>query len=206
MIEPIGRLTLVAGVAAVLTPGLTGRTANADPVVDIVENDGQPDIRPDPTELLWKCRVFNNSDTEPPDNPWNEYLWEVRFYDLFSTQLPSVVHSPPLWEAPVTPGGGQDLWDVVITGPLELFPIRPGLNADFWIVTYRPETLPAVLVGTCYGQGHFPSGWAPPDPGDHFLGPVGLESLCVGDLDGDADTDQSDLGILLADWGCTELY
>jgi len=26
---------------------------------------------------------------------------------------------------------------------------------------------------------------------------------CVGDLDGDGDTDQSDLGILLTDWGCT---
>jgi hypothetical protein len=26
---------------------------------------------------------------------------------------------------------------------------------------------------------------------------------CIGDLDGDGDTDQSDLGILLADWGCT---
>jgi YVTN family beta-propeller protein len=26
---------------------------------------------------------------------------------------------------------------------------------------------------------------------------------CAGDLDGDGDTDQSDLGILLADWGCT---
>ena len=26
---------------------------------------------------------------------------------------------------------------------------------------------------------------------------------CVGDLDGDGDTDQSDLGVLLADWGCT---
>jgi hypothetical protein len=26
---------------------------------------------------------------------------------------------------------------------------------------------------------------------------------CVGDLDGDGDTDQGDLGILLANWGCT---
>ena len=26
---------------------------------------------------------------------------------------------------------------------------------------------------------------------------------CVGDLDGDGDTDHSDLGVLLADWGCT---
>ncbi len=26
---------------------------------------------------------------------------------------------------------------------------------------------------------------------------------CVGDLDGDQDTDQADLGILLGDWGCT---
>ncbi len=25
---------------------------------------------------------------------------------------------------------------------------------------------------------------------------------CEGDLDGDGDTDQADLGILLADWGC----
>ena len=25
---------------------------------------------------------------------------------------------------------------------------------------------------------------------------------CVGDLDGDNDTDHSDLGILLGDWGC----
>jgi hypothetical protein len=29
------------------------------------------------------------------------------------------------------------------------------------------------------------------------------EGACVGDLDGDGDTDHSDLGILLADWGCT---
>lgn len=27
---------------------------------------------------------------------------------------------------------------------------------------------------------------------------------CVGDLDGDRDTDQSDLGVLLADWGCDD--
>jgi len=31
--------------------------------------------------------------------------------------------------------------------------------------------------------------------------PVGC---CAGDLDGDRDTDQSDLGILLADWGCDD--
>jgi len=27
---------------------------------------------------------------------------------------------------------------------------------------------------------------------------------CVGDLDGDGDTDQTDLGILLTDWGCDD--
>jgi len=32
---------------------------------------------------------------------------------------------------------------------------------------------------------------------------VNIPSGCVGDLDGDGDTDHSDLGILLADWGCT---
>jgi len=31
-----------------------------------------------------------------------------------------------------------------------------------------------------------------------------IPSECPGDLDGDGDTDQSDLGILLADWGCDD--
>ena len=30
-----------------------------------------------------------------------------------------------------------------------------------------------------------------------------VTSACVGDLDGDGTTGQADLGILLADWGCT---
>ena len=32
---------------------------------------------------------------------------------------------------------------------------------------------------------------------------TGCPAGCPGDLDGDGDTDQADLGILLADWGCT---
>jgi hypothetical protein len=36
-----------------------------------------------------------------------------------------------------------------------------------------------------------------------LLADWGCTSDCVGDLDGDGDTDQADLGILLADWGCT---
>ncbi|HUU95718.1 MAG TPA: sialidase family protein [Phycisphaerae bacterium] len=35
-----------------------------------------------------------------------------------------------------------------------------------------------------------------------LLSDWGCESDCEGDLDGDDDTDQADLGILLADWGC----
>jgi hypothetical protein len=31
---------------------------------------------------------------------------------------------------------------------------------------------------------------------------IDVQFLCAGDLDADGDTDQSDLGILLADWGC----
>jgi hypothetical protein len=31
---------------------------------------------------------------------------------------------------------------------------------------------------------------------------VGLAAGCTGDVDGDGDTDQADLGMLLADWGC----
>ena len=32
---------------------------------------------------------------------------------------------------------------------------------------------------------------------------MGSYERCPGDLDGDGDTDQADLGIFLADWGCT---
>jgi len=35
-----------------------------------------------------------------------------------------------------------------------------------------------------------------------LLADWGCESDCVGDLDGDDDTDHADLGIFLADWGC----
>jgi hypothetical protein len=35
-----------------------------------------------------------------------------------------------------------------------------------------------------------------------LLADWGCTSDCVGDLDGDDDTDHSDLGVLLADWGC----
>ena len=46
------------------------------------------------------------------------------------------------------------------------------------------------------------SNW--PDRADIFAQLVGVVGgPCVGDLDGDGDTDHSDLGILLADWGCT---
>jgi hypothetical protein len=38
---------------------------------------------------------------------------------------------------------------------------------------------------------------------DHVRYHEYTEPECVGDLDGDDDTDQGDLGILLADWGCT---
>jgi len=46
-------------------------------------------------------------------------------------------------------------------------------------------------------------------PGYNIVGDLGRATVeissgeCVGDLDGDGRTDQADLGILLADWGCT---
>ncbi len=40
----------------------------------------------------------------------------------------------------------------------------------------------------------------PGRPPVFLLGSWGIDD--GGDLDGDGDTDQSDLGILLADWGC----
>jgi hypothetical protein len=41
-----------------------------------------------------------------------------------------------------------------------------------------------------------------PDASEFVM--TGGDFELTGDLDGDGDTDQSDLGILLADWGCTE--
>jgi hypothetical protein len=46
------------------------------------------------------------------------------------------------------------------------------------------------------------SNW--PDRADVFAQLVGVVGgPCAGDLDGDGDTDQADLGLLLADWNCT---
>jgi hypothetical protein len=42
-----------------------------------------------------------------------------------------------------------------------------------------------------------------PYSGSAYVFDVG-GSGCLGDLDGDGDTDQADLGILLADWGCDD--
>jgi hypothetical protein len=58
-----------------------------------------------------------------------------------------------------------------------------------------------------YDLSQGPNGtWVPftqPYPNHHSTGGAAwIPEPCAGDLDGDGDTDHSDLGILLADWGC----
>jgi hypothetical protein len=66
-------------------------------------------------------------------------------------------------------------------------------------------------TGGIYGEGGgaleiaavdlFANGSSPVFYDDLSLVPV--ERTCPGDLDGDGDTDHADLGIILADWGCS---
>ncbi|HUU85722.1 MAG TPA: S8 family serine peptidase [Phycisphaerae bacterium] len=58
-------------------------------------------------------------------------------------------------------------------------------TADYYLAhqTYDPQYVRGYGILDAYGASTFTD--------------------CVGDLDGDDDTDQADLGILLADWGCT---
>ena len=59
-----------------------------------------------------------------------------------------------------------------------------------------------VIVGPCVGDVDADGDTDQADLGI-LLADWGCTSYCLGDLDGDDDTDQSDLAILLADWGCT---
>jgi len=86
-----------------------------------------------------------------------------------------------------TPGNpGDDFW----LGVKKLFPSVLGPGDEFGhAVALSSDT---GLIGAT---------------GDSENGPLSGSAYafvpCVGDCDGDADTDQGDLGCLLADWGCT---
>jgi len=104
--------------------------------------------------------------------------------------------------------GGQQLpaGDYWITGWITR--VSAGFNADyFWLAT-TPVTDSEHYVWNPGGMF-----WDPdPLPGSQGYGgdPLDLAftlegtptAECAGDLDGDGTTGQSDLGILLADWGC----
>jgi hypothetical protein len=89
-------------------------------------------------------------------------------------------------------GGANDTWEwdgsdwaQVVTAH------NPGYRM-YHAMAYDPVRRRTVVFG----------GWGGDMKGDTWeFG--GGEPECVGDLDGDGDTDQGDLGILLADWGCT---
>jgi hypothetical protein len=66
-----------------------------------------------------------------------------------------------------------------------------------------------VVIIEAYGEYSVTAVYDDEIPGLNIVGDLGSATVqigsaeCVGDLDGDGDTDQGDLGVLLADWGCT---
>ena len=79
-----------------------------------------------------------------------------------------------------------------------------GNNTVYLTATRGDDGIPHFAYDLSQG----PNGtWVPftqPYPNHHSTGGAAwIPEPCVGDLDGDGDTDQADLGILLADWGCT---
>jgi len=87
--------------------------------------------------------------------------------------------------------------------PLDLDASIPGAETE--VTRYTTDCQPGGSgeLWTIVGGSHIP------DLSDDFS-PLVIEYLyahpkpCPGDLDGDGDTDQADLGILLADWGCDD--
>ena len=82
------------------------------------------------------------------------------------------------------------------------------------VTTFQFEALAAtegtdVVILEAFGDYSVTAVYDDEIPGLNIVGDLGSATVeissaeCVGDLDGDGDTDQADLGVLLADWGCT---
>lgn len=162
-------------------------TARAEPVVDIWENDGVP--FESGQQLVWNYFVGNNSDTQPPDNPYNENISQVFLYDVFSMNQPEL-SCPTHWSGEATDDDGDLLWQIVFSTTKA--PILAGDEKPFVVATYRPDGETPVVAGVRYGQVDFQTVFAqPPAPGDDFIGPMCLKHPF--DADADCDIDEHDL-------------
>jgi len=91
-----------------------------------------------------------------------------------------------LTEELLTAPGGSSVYD---TGPLSaLIDVIPWMGGMYRRISFE-WIIPEASTGPAYFQ--LDNVRLIPEP-------------CAGDLDGDGDTDQADLGILLADWGCDD--
>ena len=91
-----------------------------------------------------------------------------------------------LTEELLTASGGSTVYD---TGPLNaLIDVSPWMGGMYRRISFE-WIIPEASTGPAYFQ--LDNVRLIPEP-------------CAGDLDGDGDTDQADLGILLADWGCDD--
>ena len=91
-----------------------------------------------------------------------------------------------LTEELLTAPGGSTVYD---TGPLSaLIDVSPWMGGMYRRISFE-WIIPEASTGPAYFQ--LDNVRLIPEP-------------CAGDLDGDGDTDQADLGILLADWGCDD--
>ena len=164
----------------------------ADSVVDIWENDGQPEAINNPLELEWTFFVDNNSDVEPcgGSGPCCANLCELRLQGLFSTEMPVVLFWPQMWMYSVTPQLGQEnVWDIHLWedcgGIFCVNVFDPPAHVQ--VLTYRDDET-ADVTGVCVGQGKLDMvGWMP-EPPDTFVGPSGV----LGDLNRDGEIDLDD--------------
>jgi hypothetical protein len=150
--------------------------AGAAPIVDISENDNLPAYNnpADLTKATWDFTVWNNSNTEPQGNPYNENITQVQLYDLFSSAQPTF-GSLSSWSGTVSNGSSSNLWNITLSTGDNAQYIQPGDSRDFEVNTFRPSTSVAIIVGDRYGQGRLEgAGLAPVLPGDVFQGPTGV--------------------------------
>jgi hypothetical protein len=151
--------------------------AGAAPIVDISENDNLPayNYSGDLTRATWFIIVKNNSDIEPPGNPYDEDITQVQLYNLYSFKQPALNNLPSHWTGLATQGTATGFWDITISCNNPLDYIGSGMDKLFSVDTFRPSTSVAIIVGDRYGQGQL-QGWGlqPASPGDVFQSPTGV--------------------------------
>ncbi len=140
------RLGALAVAATLMWSIFLAGGANAGALVDVFEDDGLPTVLPsDPDLLLWNYTFRNNTDTEPPSDPYQVNAERAAVNRLYSTAQPFLASTAHGWDGGFTrTPGEEDLWNWTVFPSDPEYEIPPGGEVTFTIGTYRSAGSPIV--------------------------------------------------------------